>query len=274
MGATRAEAPKSVPSPGKATVLSSEGDDWADYLSELATKQGKSFETGFVGLDERAEGLTIGLMLLVDQDRDRCRGFLKQLTDQIAARSKVPCLFLSYESPKAALRIRTLSRLSGVPAKDIEKGRLKKDSREWESVEQNGRKAAEWLKRVFIVEADPNMDMGGLGGMVRQLVESGKESTGLLVVDSLERLSRRKDSPQSVLAELKELSDSVEVLVVAATADQSLLTASELDFAAVMSEAQGGSVELELLRAEDSRTTIIRFSHQRNIHKFTEQPGS
>ncbi len=45
---------KAAPKKAKSTALSSEGDDWADYLDDLASQQGKSFETGFVGIDEEA----------------------------------------------------------------------------------------------------------------------------------------------------------------------------------------------------------------------------
>ncbi len=66
-------------------VLSSEGDDWSSYLEDLASKQGKIYDTGFKTLDQEFNGLAPGLMLLVDEDRERMVSFLKQVTDQMAA---------------------------------------------------------------------------------------------------------------------------------------------------------------------------------------------
>ena len=68
-------------------------------------------------------------MLLVDEQRERLAAFMKQITDQFASTSDLRCLYVASEQPKAALRVRTLARLAALPVSDIEKGRLKKDSR-------------------------------------------------------------------------------------------------------------------------------------------------
>jgi len=271
--AGRGEAAEGKARPPASAVLSSEAEEWTSYLQEVAAKQGKVLETGFAGLDETAGGLSPGLMLVVDQDSNRLSGFLKQLTDQIAARSKVPCLYLSFGLPKTALRIRTLSRLSGVPSKDIEKGRIKKGSPEWESVEQNGRAAAEWLKWIFVVDADPEMDFGQVGDMGRRLLESKGATTCLVVVDSLDKMGKGGESPQSLVAGLKEVSESLDVLVIASTANRALLSEPGVDFLATLGEARG-AVQFEVIRAEDSRPTIVRFEYRPDIHRFTEQPAS
>ncbi|MGH9337733.1 MAG: hypothetical protein ACRD21_28610, partial [Vicinamibacteria bacterium] len=145
-------APVAAPKGKPKAVLSSEGEDWTSYLEDLASKQGRSFDTGFVRRDGDLGGLAPGLMLLVDEDRGRVVDFLKQVTDQIAWASATRCLFLATELPKSALRLRTLSRLAMVPLQDIEKGRLKKDSPEWQRVDRAGRGAADWLRRVFVYE--------------------------------------------------------------------------------------------------------------------------
>jgi hypothetical protein len=268
--AAKREAPAPKVTKAPKPVLSSEGEDWGDYLDDLASQQGKNFETGFKGLDEDAGGISTGVMLLVDQEQERRSGFLKQLADQIAAKTKVPCLFLSFDAPKTALRIRTLSRLSGVPAKDIEKGRLKKDSSEWESVERNGRKAAGWLKRVFVVEADKDMGLDSIRDMCRQLTNGSEEdATGLIVIDNLDKLNQGS-SGRSLIPELKKLSDSQDVLVVAATVNRELLADTEADFTAQMAGGDTG-VRLEFTPAGESETTTVRFKYQPTIHKFTEQ---
>ncbi|HWU40216.1 MAG TPA: DnaB-like helicase C-terminal domain-containing protein [Candidatus Acidoferrum sp.] len=271
--AGRGEMPEGKARPSAAGVLSSEAEEWTSYLQEVAARQGKILETGFAGLDEPAGGLSPGLMVVVDQDSNRLSGFLKQLTDQIAIRSKAPCLYLSFGLPKSVLRIRTLSRLSGVPSKDIEKGRIKKGSPEWDGVEQNGRKAAEWLKWVFIVQGDPEMEFGQVRDMGRQLLESKGATTCLVVVDSLDKMGKRGESPHSVVAGLKEVSESLDVLVIASTTNKALLSEPGVDFLATLGEARG-AVQFEVIRAEDSRPTIVRFDYRPDIHRFTEQPAS
>ena len=77
-------------------VLASEGTAMNSYLEELESKQGKSIESGFRLMDEAMDGLGPGVMVIVDQERDRLSGFLKQLTDQIAEGARVPCLYVSF----------------------------------------------------------------------------------------------------------------------------------------------------------------------------------
>lgn len=267
------EAARGKIRPPASAALSSEGEEWATYLQEVAAKQGKTFETGFTGLDETAGGLFTGVMLVVDQDSSRLSGFLKQLTDQIAARSKVPCLYLSFSLPKAALRMRTLSRLSGVPARDIEKGRLRKGSPEWESVERNGRAAAEWLKWVFVVEADPEVSLDQVLETARQLLEAHGAPTCLVVLDSLDGMRMAGGPPPSMVDSLKLLSESLDALVIAASANKALSAEPGVDLCATLGE-EGGGVQLELIRGHDPRLSTIRFEYRPDIHRFAERPAS
>lgn len=259
--------------PIPSSVLASEGEEWTSYLQEVAAKQGRIFETGFAGLDDSMGGLSPGLMLLIDQDHDRLSGFLKQLTDQIAIRSKLPCLYLSFGLSKAALRVWTLARLSGVSARDIEKGRIRKGSPEWERVERNGREAAEWLKRVFVVEGDAETDLELTKDMGRKLLDSGGTSTCLVVVDGLEKMARDRKSLQAVVTGLKELSDTLDALVIAGTTNRALSSEPPADYFATFGETQG-SLQLDVRRVEDSRLASLRFDFQSDIHRFIEKSGS
>jgi replicative DNA helicase len=259
--------------PAGPAVLSSEGDEWATYLQAVVAQQGRILETGFAGLDESVGGLSPGLMLVFDQDSGRSSDFLKQLADQIAARSKVPCLFVSRGLSKAELRVRTLSRLSGVPARDIGKGRIKKGSAEWESVEQQGRAAAEWLQWIFIADDESQMDLGQVQDTGRQLLESKSATTCLVIVDALDKIAGSGEPPQKVVAGLKEVSEGLDVLVIAGTANKALLSEPGVDFLATLGEGRSG-VQLEVIRAEDSRPILARFEYRPDIHRFTELPGS
>ena len=259
--------------PTPSPVLASEGDEWTSYLQEVAAKQGRIFETGFPVLDDSMGGLSPGLMLMIDQDNDRLSGFLKQLADQIAIRSKLPCLYLSFGLSKAALRVWTLARLSGVSARDIEKGRIRKGSPEWERVERNGREASDWLKRVFVVEGDAETDLELAKDMGRKLLDSSGVSTCLVAVDGLEKMARDRKSLQAVVTGLKELSDTLDALVIAGTTNRALSSEPPVDYFGTLGEAQG-TLQLDVRRVEDSRLATLRFDYQPDIHRFTEKSGT
>jgi hypothetical protein len=255
-------------------VLSSEGDDWSSYLDDLASKQGKTYDTGFKHLDRGFNGLAPGLMLLVDEDRERVVSFLKQVTDQMAASGSVRCLFLASEQPKSALRLRTLARLAAVPVVDIEKGRLKKDSLEWQRVDRAGRGAAEWLRRVFVYEFEDGIEVAVIRELTKKLQESPEAASCLVVLDSLEKVERTGGTLQSSASQLKALSDSLDVLILAATTDPTLLASKDADYASVFRLASPGQVELEVLRAGRESSTVARFRYESEYCRFSEADGS
>jgi hypothetical protein len=261
----------STPARPKAkTVLASEGDDWSSYLEDLASRQGKRFETGFARLDAELGGLTSGLMVLVDEDRNRITSFLKQVTDQVAAAGPVRCLFLACENPKSALRLRTLARLSGVSVEDLEKGRLKKDSPEWRRVDGAGRSAAGWLRRVFVYEVEGQMEIALARDLTRKLLESSEEGGCVVVLDALERVSNRGGATSSVVSQLKSLAESLDVLILAATTDPTLLASRDADYAAVFRQRPQGAVELEILRTGKDGSTLARFRYEPELCRFSE----
>lgn len=249
--------------------LSSEGDDWNDYLEGLARKQGKRLETGFAKLDEALGGLSPGLWILVDEDRDRLVNFLKQLTDQIASRNAAGCLFVASELSKAALRLRTLARLAGVPAADIERGRLRKDSKEWLRIEAEGRKAASWLRRVFVQETRETVEIPFLRALVGKMLEGNDDGGGLVVVDSLDAIEEPEGSSASRLGGLKTLAEDRQVVVAAAAFDTRFLSSKEADYAAVFRSAKDG-LELDVLGASNGSTMTIPFVYSREIGRFAE----
>jgi hypothetical protein len=259
--------PRAKPKP----VLASEGDDWSSYLSELEKNQGKTFETGFQKLDREIDGLGPGLLLLVDEDRQRLLDFLKQVTDQMAASGQVRSLFVASELSKSALRLRTLARLASVPAPDIERGRLRKDSAEWQRVDRAGRAAAEWLRRVFVYESDGDLDAAVVRDLTAKLQESADKESCVVVVDSLEKFERKSGNVASGgLARLKALADSLGVLVFAASTDPTLLASRDADYASVFRTLPSGEVELELLRAGRESSTIARFRYEPDYCRFIE----
>jgi hypothetical protein len=259
-----------VPPPKRSqkAVLSSEADDWSSYLEGLAGESVR-FDTGFARLDEQLGGLSPGLMLLIDEDRDRVVSFLKQVTDQVASSTPGHCLFLAAEIPKSALRLRTISRLAGVPLADLEKGRVKRDSPEWRRVDGAGRGAQDWLRRVFVYEVEGEIEISLVRELVKKLLEASEDKKCLVVVDTLEKIARPSGAG-GVVSLLKGLADSLEVLIVAAAVDPTLLASKDTDYAAVFRNVPQGLVELEVLRAGKENSTVVRFRYDPETCGFTE----
>ena len=251
-------------------VLSSEGDDWSDYMDDLASSQGKTFDTGFTLLDEELGGLSPGLMLLVDEDRERLFNFMKQITDQFASGGELRCLYIASELPKSALRLRTLSRLAGVSLQELEKGRVKKDSSDWKRIDAEGRKASSWLKRVFVFEVENELELALVRELVKKLLDADAESSCLVVIDSLEKVARDGGAGK-VISQLKSLADQLDVLILAATTDPTLLASRDADLAAVFRESTTGGVELEVLQVGNESSTVVTFSYEPDFCRFVEQ---
>jgi replicative DNA helicase len=262
---------KAVLAKSSPIVLASEGTELTNYLEELGSKQGKTLESGFACLDDATDGLGPGVMLVVDEERDRLSGFLKQLTDQIAEGARVPCLFVSFRLSKDVLRVRTLARLSGVSARDIEKGRLKKNSPEWKKVEQSGKQAAAWMKRVFVVEAGSETNITLIRKMCRQLLDSSGGATCALLVDGLENLGKNGQTVASCAAGLKELCESMDVVVIAATDGSKPLAEPSVDFTGVLRDDKNGMVALELLAVGETRPRRLIFEYLPSIHRFIDR---
>ena len=251
-------------------VLSSEGDDWSDYMDDLASSQGKTFDTGFTRLDEGLGGLSPGLMLLVDEDRERLFNFMKQITDQFASGGELRCLYIASELPKSALRLRTLSRLAGVSLQGLEKGRVKKDSSDWKRIDAEGRKASSWLKRVFVFEVEDELELALVRELVKKLLDADAESSCLVVIDSLEKVALDGGAGK-VISQLKSLADQLDVLILAAATDPTLLASRDADLAAVFRESTTGGVELEVLQAGNESSTVVTFSYEPDFCRFVEQ---
>jgi hypothetical protein len=261
--------PKQPDRPTAGDDVSPESNDWLDYLEHLSSKQGKRLMSGFAGLDDKWGGLRLGLMLIADEDQNRARDFLKQLTDQIAWNSKASCLYVSFDLSKEALRLRTISRLAGVSAEDMENGRFEKDSPEWRKVLSAGREAMEWLGRVYVTEAGGDLSSSSVRDLSQRILGSEKGSMGLVALDSFKRLGGRKDSVQT-MAELKELAESQSLLVVTAAQDFTLLSRANADLS-VRLNGNSTDVELAITQSMPAKSLALRFQYHPDTHRFIEK---
>jgi hypothetical protein len=270
-----ASAPSAPPFPAEAPpgrpekdVLTPESGQWLGFLAELTRKQGERLKTGFSHLDAEWGGLLPGLFLIASEDRDQLLDFLKQLVDQIASECRGPCLYLSFERSKAALRLQTLSRLSGAPAADIEKGRFGKDSAKWQDIVRAGEQAVEWLQRIYVVETRAGLSVTRIRELRQDLLNAGAGAPLLIAVDNLEKIGNQSDLLQSV-AELKELAESFGIVVIGAATKMEIVHERSADLAGTF-HGTDGQTEMKLTSA-GAAPAVARFEHQRESHRFEER---
>lgn len=249
-------------------VLTPESGQWLGFLAELTRKQGERLRTGFSHLDAEWGGLLPGLFLIASEDRAQILDFMKQLVDQIASECRGPCLYLSFERSKAALRLQTLSRLSGAPSADIEKGRFGKDSAKWQDIVRAGEQAVEWLQRIYVVETRPGLSVTRIRELRQDLLDAGAGAPRLIAVDNLEKLGNQNDLLQSV-AELKELAEAFGIVVVGAATEMEIVHERSADLAATF-HGTDGHTEMKLTSAGAS-PAVARFEHHRESHRFEER---
>lgn len=271
---TKVEKPPSAPTksavpPPATNVLAPESGEWLGYLAELTKKQGEHLKTGFTGLDAEWGGLGPGLLLLAGEDRERLLDFLKQLVDQIATRCRVPCLYLSFERSKTELRLQTLSRLAEAPATHIRDGRYDKDSAEWKSIIRAGEQAVEWLQRIFTVEATPGLAVTGIRELRQGLMDSGAGATCMIAVDNLQKLASKSDLLQSV-AELKELAESLGIVVIGVADNVEIVHERSADMAVTFTEDGTVSI-LKVHVSGGAKPTTLRFDYHADTHRFEER---
>lgn len=248
--------------------LTPESGQWLGFLAELTKKQAEHLRTGFSGLDREWGGLAPGLLLLAGEDGNQLADFLKQLVDQVAMECRGPCLYVSFERSKASLRLYTLSRLSGAPTGDIEKGNFGKDSARWQEVVRAGEHAVEWLQRIYVVEARPGLSVTRIRELRQNLLDSGAGAPRLIAVDNLEKLENQSDLLHSV-AELKELAEAFGIAVVGAATQMELVHERSADMAATLQE-EAGQCTVKISSAESREPAVLRFEYRPELHRFTE----
>jgi hypothetical protein len=207
-------------------------------------------------------------VLLAGEDRSQVLDFLKQLVDQVALDCRGPCLYLSFERSKAALRLQTLSRLSGAASADIEKGAFGRDTAKWKDIVRAGEHAVEWLQRIYVVEARPGMSVTRIRELRQGLLDSGAGAPRLVAVDNLDKLANQSDLLHSV-AELKELAETFGIVVLGAASALSVVHERSADIAATFHRENGHSV-VSLATGPGTPPARLRFEHHPETHRFDE----
>jgi hypothetical protein len=249
-------------------VLAPESGQWLGFLAELTKKQAERLKTGFQNLDSASGGLLPGLVLLAGEDRNQLIDFLKQLVDQIAIDSRGPCLYVSFERSKGALRLQTLSRLSGAPSAQIEKGAFGKDTAKWKEIVRAGEHAVEWLQRVYVVEARAGLSVTRIRELRQGLLDSGAGAPRLVAVDNLDKLANESDLLHSV-AELKELAETFGLVVVGVAGALGVVHERSADLAATF-QRENGRALVSIASGPGSKPLVLRFEHSADTHRFEE----
>lgn len=174
-------------------AFKSEGEDWPAYFAALEARQspGRDFlglNTGFDYLNNVANGLTEGLFILGAAPSTGKTTFAKQLTDQVAELNPTAaCLFVSLEQSREELRVKTLSRMSGVENRDILRGRLDVSSAGWSRVRAAAAAyQAQTAGRVFVLEGDKTTTPARLRLAALQVRRATKAEALFVVVDYLQ----------------------------------------------------------------------------------------
>jgi len=72
------------------------------------------------------------------------------------------------------------------------------------------------------------------------------------------------------VSQLKTLADSLDLLILAATTDPTLLASRDVDLAAIFRGSEG-AVELEVLKVDTDDSTSVTFDYEPKYCRFTER---
>ncbi len=182
-----------------AGTAKTEGEELDAFFGELRAKQtaGRDFlglDTGFSHLNRVINGLSPGLILLGAMPSTGKTTLAKQIADTVVERHKdAACLFVSLEQSKEELRIKTLSRLSGVENRDMQRGRLDAGEDGWGKVAEAKASFAEYADRMLIVEGDRLTTVDRIRLAALQLRQKTQAGRLLIVVDYLQILPVERD---------------------------------------------------------------------------------
>ena len=169
-----------------------EGEELASYFAALEAAQSpthdfQGLDTGFGHLNRLINGLAPGLIVLGASPSLGKTTLAKQIADQVVAKhTDAACLFVSLEQSKEELRIKTLSRLSGIENRDIQRGRLDTQSEGWGKVIDAVFTFGEFAGRLQILEGDRATTVDRIRLAALQLRQKTQAARLLIVIDYLQ----------------------------------------------------------------------------------------
>jgi replicative DNA helicase len=204
--------------------VQSEGEQLDDVLEGLqASQQVKEisgWESGFPNLSRALDGIFSGLYLLVGPPSCGKTSFVKQLLDQVAMLNATPGIFFSFAERRNALRIRTLSRLSGLENREIRRGsayllhwygvpkarytEVEQVPASWEKLKRSADDARVWLDGIYLVECGRETDLPQIEEQIREVRSIKQTDRVMVVIDDCQRLGDRKHTLIDRLAMVTE----------------------------------------------------------------------
>ena len=204
-----------------------EGEELASYFAALEAAQSpthdfQGLDTGFGHLNRLINGLSPGLVILGAMPSVGKTTLAKQIADQVVAKhSDAACLFVSLEQSKEELRVKTLSRLSGIENRDIQRGRLDTQSEAWGKVTEAVVEFGNFAGRLQILEGDRGTTVDRIRLAALQLRQKTQAGRLLIVVDYLQIMPTDRDfgdvrqKVNFVTSELRRLARDLDAPVLA-----------------------------------------------------------
>lgn len=203
-----------------------EGAELYAYMTALESRQTEAdftgLDSGFNHLNHVTNGLGEGLFVIAGEPSTGKTTFVKQLVDQAAqANEKAACLFVSLEQSKEELRVKTLSRLSGIENRDILRGRLSVKSDAWSHIQEAALEFAPYADRLFVLEGDRFMTVDRIRLAALQVKRLTQTDRLLVAVDYLQKVpvadpyADRRSAVDAVTSDLRRLARDLGACVIA-----------------------------------------------------------
>lgn len=208
-------------------TLKSEGEELPAYLASLKAQQDPTrsylgLNTGFEHFNNVANGLTSGLYVFGAAPSVGKTTVIKQFADQVVElNSGAVCAIFSYEQSRDELRVKTLSRLSGIENRDILRGRLDPNSDGWKKVEAAYAGFQKIAGRQYVIEAGREMTPDRIRLALTQIRRATKADHIVAFIDYLQIVPTEADfkDPRGkvdfVVSELRRVARDLGVGVVA-----------------------------------------------------------
>src|SRR5215831_7608585 len=153
-------------------------------------------------------------------------GSSETLLDQIVMQNSVPGIFFSFTESKKELRIKTLSRLSGIESREIRRGSAYLLHRygvpkrtvaaeelppSWEKVKKVAEDAHRWLELLYLIECRRDMDIRQIEEQILEVCRVKSSDRMMVVIDDCQRLGSGDQSRADRLANIAEQLQSIAV---------------------------------------------------------------
>jgi replicative DNA helicase len=189
--------------------LRSEGQQLESILEELQREQQikeiTGWETGFPDLSRALDGILPGVYCLIGPPACGKTSFAKQLLDQVAKHNGVPGVFFSFAENIRELRIKTMSRLSGMESREIRRGsayllhwygvpkRHYTDAEglppSWDKLQNTAEEAQSWLDLIYLIQCDREADLQQIEKQICEVKNIRGTDRALVVIDDCQCLA-------------------------------------------------------------------------------------